>query len=341
MAVEFPRPRIDGLQELAVRLFDKRPPGSDLKLLARELLRGFFDVCTFAGLDRVLADLAQAVPDLDISGRTTLEDHEPLFTALVAHLEGIDFDGGGPRNAKAGQLVDSIVTALGLTLVDEPDRTITLGDDVRGEVAAAIASAVDAELAVPAMRETIVADARRRCDASFHGAFTKIAAQLDDRGLKLVKTPKVPIDALHAVERALADARTALVERISRDAIDRAKAVIARADAEAANRIDLPITLRATPREVAILRACDARVAKTPGAVAHSLLDSLTQLAQLAWRAPAQPVHPYSASKTFSVGDLIEHPKFGRGAVTACLAQRIDVEFPDGKHTLVHVAPRR
>ena len=51
-------------------------------------------------------------------------------------------------------------------------------------------------------------------------------------------------------------------------------------------------------------------------------------------------MHPYSATRTFAVGDLIEHPKFGRGAVVSRLARRIDVEFADGKHTLVHVAPR-
>jgi len=212
---------------------------------------------------------------------------------------------------------------------------------VRSEVAAAIASAVDVELAAPKMRETIIADARSRCDESFHPAFAKIVAQLDDRALKLLKPPKVPVDALHAVERALLDARNALIERVVRDALDRAKIILARADADAASRIDLPITLRATPRDVAILRACDARVVKTPAGVAYSLLDSLTQLARITWRAPEQPVHPYSASRTFAVGDLIEHPKFGRGSVVACLAQRIDVEFPDGKHTLVHVGPRR
>ncbi len=37
-----------------------------------------------------------------------------------------------------------------------------------------------------------------------------------------------------------------------------------------------------------------------------------------------------------SVGDLIEHPKFGRGAVVSIANQRMEVEFADGKHTLVH-----
>jgi hypothetical protein len=51
-------------------------------------------------------------------------------------------------------------------------------------------------------------------------------------------------------------------------------------------------------------------------------------------------VHAYSATRTFAVGDVISHPKFGQGTVVSRLAQRIDVEFADGKHTLVHVAPR-
>jgi hypothetical protein len=38
---------------------------------------------------------------------------------------------------------------------------------------------------------------------------------------------------------------------------------------------------------------------------------------------------------------VIEHPKFGRGTIVSMLANRIDVEFGDGKHTLVHVPPRR
>jgi hypothetical protein len=70
------------------------------------------------------------------------------------------------------------------------------------------------------------------------------------------------------------------------------------------------------------------------------LLESLTELAQLVWRAAERPVRAYSASQTFTVGELVEHPKFGRGSVTACSVQRIDVEFADGLHTLVHVGKR-
>jgi hypothetical protein len=70
--------------------------------------------------------------------------------------------------------------------------------------------------------------------------------------------------------------------------------------------------------------------------VQHALLVGLTDLLRLAWRAPAQIALPYAASKAFAIGDVIEHPKFGRGKVIATVAKRIDVEFADGTHTLVH-----
>ena len=326
MTVEFPQRHVGALQELAARLIESRKAGTDLAVVARDLLFGFREVCTYAALDRVLGELG---------------DDETFAPALVARLEAINLDGGGPRNAKPRQVVECVISALELTLVEEPERSVTLGDDVRTGVVAAIASVVDVELAAPKIREAIVADARARTEERYHSAFTAIAAQLDERGLHLVKTPKVPIDALHAVQRALSDARTAVIDRVARAAIDRAQAVIARADADAAARIDLPVTLRSTPRDVAILRACDSRVAKTPSHVAHSLLASLTDLVRITWRAPEQKVQPYAANRTFAVGDVIEHPKFGRGTVVSSLAQRIDVEFADGKHTLVHVPPRR
>jgi hypothetical protein len=340
MPVEFPRPQVVALQELAARLLESRKAGTELDRLARDLLLGFHDVCARAGLDRVLVELAQAFGPLDSSDRAALADHEPVSAALVAQLIAIKLDDGGPRNAKPRQVADGVAAALGLTVVTEPDRSIVLGDDVRGEVAVALAGVLDVEFAVPQIRETIIAEARARCDESFHGAFAKIAAQLDERGQQLVKQPKVPINALHAVQSALFEARNAIVDRVGRVAIDRAQQVLARADAELAARIDRPITLRSTPREVAILRACDARVTKTPAKLAQSLLESLGELARITWRVPERPVLPYAASRTFAVGDLIEHPKFGRGTVVARLASRIDVEFADGKHTLAHVAPR-
>jgi hypothetical protein len=341
MPIEFPKPQVVALQELAARLLDSRRSGDDLERLARDLLLGVFDVCARAGLDRVLAELEQAFPPLDGAERSALADHEVVAAALVAQLKKIKLDEGGPRNAKPRQVAECVVAALGLAVVTEQDRAILLDNDVRDQVTAALSGALDVELAVPRIRETIIAEAQARCDESLHAAFAKIAAQLDERGMQLVKQPKVPLHALHAVQRALSEARNAVVERVARVAIDRAQEVLARADADAAARIDLPISLRATPREVAILRACDTRVSKTTAKLAQSLLESLGELARITWRVPEQPVHPYTASRTFEVGDLIEHPKFGRGTVVSRLAQRIDVEFPDGKHTLAHVGPRQ
>jgi hypothetical protein len=212
---------------------------------------------------------------------------------------------------------------------------------VRVDVARAMAAVVDVELAAPKLRADIIADARARCDARHHAAFDRLAAQLDERGLQLVKQAKVPIDALQAVQYALFEARNAVIARAAGTALDRARDVLARTAPDAHARIDQPITLRATPREVAILRACDARVSRTPARVLHSLLDSLADLLRIAWRVPAQTALPYAASRTFAVGDVIDHPKFGRGKVISSAMKRIDVEFADGTYTLVHTPPSR
>lgn len=341
MSIDFPGPRVAALQDHATRLYEARRPGTSLATLARDLLLAFFDVCAHSGLDRVLADLALAFPPLDLGDRSALASHEAVLPAMVAQLEAIDLDGGGPRGLKPRQLVDCVVAALGLTLVDEPDRAIALDDAARVDVTRALAAVVDVELAAPKLRADIIADARARCDPRHHAAFDRLAAQLDERGLQLVKQPKVPIDALHATQYALFDARNAVIARVVGAALDRARDVLAAAAPDAGARIDQPITLRMTPREVAILRACDARVSKTPARVLQSVLDSLTDLLPIAWRAPAQPVLPYAASRTFAVGDVIDHPKFGRGKVIATVLKRIDVEFADGTHTLVHAPPSR
>jgi hypothetical protein len=334
------------LRETAARLFESRRGGTDLKVLARDLLVGFHDVCTFGGLDGVLAELGGALASIDVADRGALADHEPVFAALVARLRTVDLDpnSGGPRNAKPGQLADSVVAVLDLTVVETPDDSISLGDDVRVAVAGALASVVDVEMAAPAMRDAIIADARARCEESFHAAFDKVAAALDERALQQVKQPKVPVHALHAVQRALSEARDAFVARVAKAAIDRAVAALERAGGpatEVAARIGRPVTFRVTVRDVATLRASDSRVARTPSAQVRSLLDSLTTLARISWRVAEKPVRPYAASQTFAVGDVIDHPKFGRGSVVSCLMQRIDVEFADGKHTLMHVPPRR
>src|SRR4051812_29481275 len=122
-ATEFPRPYLGTLGELGLRLLDSRKVGTPSEAFARELLAGFFDTCMRSGLDRVLDQLAQAFPPLDLTDRTSLADHPSLLPALVAQLDAIDLDGGGPRNAKPRQLADALVAVLGLTLTDEVDRT--------------------------------------------------------------------------------------------------------------------------------------------------------------------------------------------------------------------------
>ena len=134
----------------------------------------------------------------------------------------------------------------------------------------------------------------------------------------------------------LFDTRATVIDRVGSEAIDRAKDVLARTDAAAAERIDAPVSFVLTPRDVAIARAADPRVPKTVPHVVKALADGITELAHLTWRAAEKPVRPYAASQRFAVGDVVEHPKFGRGTVVASLTQRIEVEFADGKYTLVH-----
>ncbi len=318
MAVDFPQTAVAPLHALATTLIDRRKPGTQLASLARDLMGGFAEVCERAGLDRVTDALGD-------------EDREP---ALIAELEKIHVDGGGPRNQKVKQLADCVIAALGLNVVEEPDRSIVLSDVVRAEIATAMGQVVDPELAK--LKDSIVETARGRVEEAHLGSFNKMVAQLDDRGQKLVKLPKVPLDAQHAIERALSAARLAVMDRVVRTALDRAKAVLERANPDAAARLDAPVSLKVTPREVAVVRAADARVPKTAAAVMASLFDSLRELAQIAFRAEEKPVHAYAASKTFAVGDQIEHPKFGRGAVVSVAGQRMEVEFAEGKHTLVH-----
>ena len=330
MAVDFSQRHLAALTDVATRLVDSRKPKSDLHVLARELYIGFYDVCVRCGLDRVLADL-------EATDRLVLADDEPRASALVAKIQAIDLDGGGPRNVKPRQLAECVVAALELNLVEDAPA-ISIGADVRAELVAAITRVVDGELAGPKLREAVIAEARTRCEERYLGAFTKLTAQLDDHGLKLLALPKVPIDALHAVQHGLSDARDAVIDRVGRVAIDRAKELLARGDATAAERIDQPITLRATPREVAIARA---QAGTSPGDIARALVDALSDLVPIAWRAAEQVAQAYGASKTFAIGDVIDHPKFGRGSVVASLAKNIEVEFADGKRMLAHVPPRR
>jgi hypothetical protein len=52
--------------------------------------------------------------------------------------------------------------------------------------------------------------------------------------------------------------------------------------------------------------------------------------------ADLPPGRPYNPRATFAVGETLEHPKFGRGAVVEARAGKIDVKFSDGLRTLLH-----
>jgi hypothetical protein len=56
------------------------------------------------------------------------------------------------------------------------------------------------------------------------------------------------------------------------------------------------------------------------------------------WRemmAAAKKTVPYSASATFTVGDAVDHPKFGVGVVTAIETGRVAILFESGERKLV------
>jgi hypothetical protein len=51
---------------------------------------------------------------------------------------------------------------------------------------------------------------------------------------------------------------------------------------------------------------------------------------------PAASFIPFAMSSRFAKGDLILHPKFGKGLVLGVEATRIEVLFHDGKKKLSH-----
>ena len=52
---------------------------------------------------------------------------------------------------------------------------------------------------------------------------------------------------------------------------------------------------------------------------------------------PKRPVKSYDMNNIFSAGDVINHPKFGLGAVEIALPpNKIEVRFQEGKKMLLH-----
>ncbi|CAN5822862.1 hypothetical protein BH11MYX2_BH11MYX2_26300 [soil metagenome] len=322
MPIPFPRSRIAQLTDYTVRLLEHRKSGTDLAMLGRSLLDAFTDLSNRAGQDHALLEL----------------DEEAVLAELVKRLGGAGLDGGGPRGVRPQQCVDCVVGALGLELSDAEVARTELGEDVRSEVLRAITAVVEPDFTLPRLRDKIVADAHARVGEAHQAIFDKLAKDLDERGMRFLRTPRVPLDSLQAANRALADARAMLITRVSETALDRAKAVIARADESAAARIDQPVTAKLTPRDIAIASVIDARVEKTASAIANALLSVVTDLALLAWRAAEKTVRPYAASQNYGVDELVEHPKFWRGTVVKSDGARLEIEFSDGKKTLAQKA---
>jgi hypothetical protein len=336
-ALAFPRRQLGALEALAASVLEKRGDACPGDTLARDLLAGFHGVCMQTGLDGVLRALEQAFPPLDTSDGTALAEDPRLRAALASRLGNRDeFDPRGPRSAKPRQLAACLLATLALTPFDPPDRTLTLPGELRDAAFAALAEVIEAELAPARLRASICEEGRRRCEPRYLAAFEQMSAQLDERGLRVTRQLKLPIDAVQAVQRALAEARAATFERAAAAAIDRAWTLVARGSAEALDRIDRPISYRLTPREVAIGRVNDPRVPRAAEPITRSLFDSLTELAELAWSPSAPVARAYSPRETYAVGEVVEHPKFGRGTVQAAAAQRVEVEFAEGWHTLVH-----
>lgn len=332
----FPRRHLPAIHDLAAQVIERRGATSAPATLARDLLAGFYDVCMRAGQDGVLAELAQTFAPLELADASGLYEDARLKTALTTTLsDRTRFAPGGPRNAMAAQLATCLLSTLGLELQDVPARPVTLSDGLRKETLAALAGVIDVELNPERLRPAIIADARARCEERHHKAFDKITAQLDASGTRLPPQPKVAIDVVKAVQQALFEARTAIFARAANAALDRAKAVIERDSPETAARLELPITHRLTPRDLAVRRANESQVT-APDQIVRSLFASLSELLELVWGAPADVVRPYAASQTFAVGDLIDHPKFGRGRVQVATTKNIEVEFPDGPLTLLH-----
>jgi hypothetical protein len=60
--------------------------------------------------------------------------------------------------------------------------------------------------------------------------------------------------------------------------------------------------------------------------------------AQRAWSAAIadRTSQPYATTIKFALGDVLEHPKFGLGAVAKVVGTTIEVRFADGVKKLTH-----
>lgn len=75
---------------------------------------------------------------------------------------------------------------------------------------------------------------------------------------------------------------------------------------------------------------------RTQGQITKLRLAFLAECGTSDATVPARASKPYAASATFVLGDTIEHPKFGSGAVVRTDGNKIDVDFDGERRTLIH-----
>ncbi len=78
------------------------------------------------------------------------------------------------------------------------------------------------------------------------------------------------------------------------------------------------------------------REKKTPSASTRSTTARTTRKDAAPSLAELGPPKTYSMQDRFSVGDVVEHPKFGTGQVIEVRAGKIDVKFGRELKTLIH-----
>ena len=119
--IELPRRLLPSLRELGSQVLERRGAEAPPATLARDLLDGFYDVCTHAGQDGVLVRLSEAFAPLEIADGSSLSEEPRLKDGLAALLaDRARFDPGGPRVAMPSQLADCLIATLTLELHDPP-----------------------------------------------------------------------------------------------------------------------------------------------------------------------------------------------------------------------------
>jgi len=103
------------LQELASRVLDIRPVGSDRETFCSGPAHRFFDVCMRSGLDRVLVEIRGGVLALDPQTGSARDIRSVAGARRQANL-----DDGGPEMRKPRQMGRRARREPSLTLTDEP-----------------------------------------------------------------------------------------------------------------------------------------------------------------------------------------------------------------------------